>query len=277
MPADRRRRRRRPGALTRERITEVALAMLDERGLAAVTMRALAQQLGVEAMSIYRYFDSRDKLLDAVVAHVVDELDDDPDVQQQVTDGWRPYLTGMARGVRRYGRRHPHAFPLLATRPSEAPWLNPPLRSVRWVETFLTALLDAGFTDDQTLFAYRAFNTFLLGYLELETSAMILADPRPGDGSFRPAPAGEDADPVATDAPVPGALTPTRSTSERRDIVAAETAREVIDPQDTLDAEQYPTIHRLAHELAEDMWDAEFAAALEHMLGRISDFLGESR
>jgi len=251
--------------------------MLDERGLAATTMRALAQQLGVEAMSIYRYFTSRDTLLDAVVALVVDELGDDPEVRPDASDGWRPYLTGMARGVRRYARRHPHAFPLVATRPSEAPWLNPPLRSVRWVERFLTVLLDAGFTDEQVLFAYRAFNTFLLGYLELETSAMTLADPRPGDGSYRPAPAGEDADPVATDTPVPGALTPTRSTSERRDIAAAGAARELIDPQDTLDAGEYPVIHRLAHGLAEDMWDAEFEAALRNMLERISEFLGESR
>ena len=62
--------------------------------------------------------------------------------------------------------------------------MNPPLRSLRWVEAMLTGLAAEGFTDEQVLFTYRTFNSFLLGYLLLETSAMALRDPKPGDGSF---------------------------------------------------------------------------------------------
>ena len=65
-----------------------------------------------------------------------------------------------------------------------APWVNPPLRSLRWVEAMLTGLAGEGFSDEQVLFTYRTFNSFLLGYLLLETSAMALRDPKPGDGSF---------------------------------------------------------------------------------------------
>src|SRR4029077_19492902 len=83
-----------------------------------------------------------------------------------------------------YARAHPHAFPLVATRPPTAPWVNPPLRSLRWVEAMLTGLAAEGFSDEQVLFTYRTFNSFLLGSLLLETSAMTLRDPKPGDGSF---------------------------------------------------------------------------------------------
>jgi hypothetical protein len=53
----------------------------------------------------------------------------------------------------------------VATRPPSAPWVNPPLRSLRWVESMLTGLAKEGFSDEQVLFTYRTFNGFLLGYL----------------------------------------------------------------------------------------------------------------
>ena len=118
-------------------------------------MRAVSARLGVRSMSLYRYVRDRDELLDAVVERIVNELADDPEVQPRPVDGWRPYLSGMARGVRRYALAHPHAFPLVATRPPGAPWVNPPLRSLRWVETMLRGLAGEGFSDEQVLFTYR--------------------------------------------------------------------------------------------------------------------------
>src|SRR5689334_13432556 len=183
-------------------------------------MRAVAARLGVRAMSLYRYVQDREDLFDAVVERIVNELGDDPEVQLRPVEGWRPYLTGMARGVRRYARAHPHAFPLVATRPPAAPWVNPPLRSLRWVEAMLTGLAAEGFTDEQVLFTYRTFNSFLLGYLLLETSALALRDPQPGDGSFTgPDTAGDDgggpAGQAASD-PVIGGLSPVRTSGQRQ-------------------------------------------------------------
>lgn len=176
--------RRQP--LSLRRIAHAALDLLDDSGLGAVTMRAVAQRLDVEAMSLYRYVASRDRMLDAVIDVVVDELADDPDVELTPTGSWQAWLEKMARGVRRYSRKHPRAFPLIATHPSETPWLNPPLRSERWVESLLTGLLAEGFTDEQALYAYRVFNTFLLGHLIIETTAMVGGqDVAPGDDERR--------------------------------------------------------------------------------------------
>ena len=175
----------RPGrGLSLDRIVTATLELVDEQGIGAATMRAVSSRLGVRSMSLYRYVRDRDELFDAVVERIVGELAGDPEVQLRPVDGWRPYLAGMAHGVRRYARAHPHAFPLVATRPPAAPWVNPPLRSLRWVEAMLTGLVREGFSDEQVLFTYRTFNSFLLGYLLLETSAMTLRDPKPGDGSF---------------------------------------------------------------------------------------------
>lgn len=171
-----------PGrGLSLDRIVTAALEVIDENGVAVASMRSVGDRLGVRAMSLYRYVANREQLLDRVVERIVDELGSDPDVPERPTAGWRDYVERLAWGVRRFARAHPRAFPLVATRPARAPWVNPPLRSVRWVERLLSALRDEGFDDEQVLLAYRAFTGFLLGHLLLETSAMALRDPEPGD------------------------------------------------------------------------------------------------
>ena len=253
---------------------------MDEQGIGAATMRAVASRLGVRSMSLYRYVEDRDELLDAVVERIVNELGDDPEVQLRPVDGWRPYLTGMAYGVRRYARAHPHAFPLVATRPPGAPWVNPPLRSLRWVESMLGGLADEGFTDEQVLFTYRTFNSFLLGYLLLETSAMALQNPKPGDGSFTSADTSPDGDSgtagQAAANPVPGGLSPARSPEQREAVENADSPQELIDPADEIDRRRYPTVYRLAAGLAEDRWEREFGTGLEDMLDRIAAFVAGS-
>jgi TetR/AcrR family transcriptional regulator, tetracycline repressor protein len=269
----------RPGrGLSLDRIVTATLELVDEQGIGAATMRAVSARLGVRSMSLYRYVQDRDELFDAVVERIVNELADDPQVQLRPVDGWRPYLTGMAHGVRRYARAHPHAFPLVATRPPTAPWVNPPLRSLRWVEAMLTGLAGEGFSDEQVLFTYRTFNGFLLGYLLLETSAMALRDPKPGDGSFtgtdtalnrhgEPAPASAD--------PVPGGLSPARSPEQREAVADAGSPLELVDPADEIDARRFPTVHRLAPGLGQDHWEDEFETGLVHMLDRIAKFVAD--
>jgi TetR/AcrR family transcriptional regulator, tetracycline repressor protein len=270
---------RRPGrGLSLERIVTAALELMDEQGIGAATMRAVSSRLGVRSMSLYRYVQDRDELFDAVVERIVNELGDDPEVQLRPVDGWRPYLTGMAHGVRRYARAHPHAFPLVATRPPTAPWVNPPLRSLRWVEAMLTGLAAEGFTDEQVLFTYRTFNSFLLGYLLLETSAMTLRDPQPGDGSFTGTDtvSSDSAEPAGSAAthPVIGGLSPARSAGQREALADADSLRDLLDPMDAINARRFPTVHRLAAGLAEDRWEAEFETALGDMLDRVAAFVG---
>jgi TetR/AcrR family transcriptional regulator, tetracycline repressor protein len=274
-------RRSRPGrGLSLDRIVTATLELVDERGIGAASMRAVSSRLGVRSMSLYRYVRDRDELFDAVVERIVNELADDPEVQLRPVNGWRPYLTGMAHGVRRYARAHPHAFPLVATRPPAAPWVNPPLRSLRWVEAMLNGLAAEGFTDEQVLFTYRTFNSFLLGSLLLETSAMALRDPQPGDGSFTGTDiaANEGGGPAGQAAanPVPGGLSPARSAEQREAIGDADSPRELLDPADAIDARHFPTLHRLAAGLAEDRWEREFETGLEDMLDRIAMFVADA-
>jgi TetR/AcrR family transcriptional regulator, tetracycline repressor protein len=263
--------------LSLDRIVTATLELMDEQGIGAASMRAVAARLGVRSMSLYRYVQDRDELFDVVVERIVNELADDPEVQPRPVEGWRPYLTGMAQGVRRYARAHPHAFPLVATRPPSAPWVNPPLRSLRWVEAMLAGLADEGFSEEQVLFTYRTFNSFLLGYLLLETSAMTLRDPKPGDGAFTgtdlaPDGGGSSGEQAAAN-PVLGGLSPARSAGQRAALENADTARERLDPADEIDARRFPTVHRLAAGLAEDRWDGEFQRGLEDMLDHIAAFV----
>jgi AcrR family transcriptional regulator len=157
--------------LTRRRILEAAVEFIDAEGLRQLTMRRLGTLLGVEAMALYRYVESRESLLDGIVDHVIDGLYGEQVTGMDDGAGWQDYLQRLAHGVRRIALLHPEVFPLIATRPSAAPWVRPPLRSLSWMESFLTTLLAHGFTDEGAVAAYRAFSSFLLGHLLLEVSA----------------------------------------------------------------------------------------------------------
>lgn len=267
-------RRSRPGrGLSLDRIVTTTLELVDGEGIGAATMRAVSERLGVRSMSLYRYVQDRDELFDAVVERIVNELADDPEVQMRPVEGWRPYLTAMAHGVRRYALAHPHAFPLVATRSPTAPWIIPPIRSLRWVEAMLSGLLGEGFSDEQVLYTYRTFNGFLLGHLLLETSAITLRDPKPGDGSFTGTDTANDGSAPAD--PVPGGLSPTRSPEQREAVRDADRPRELLDPADEIDARRFPTLHGLVAGLAEDRWEAEFETGLGNMLDRIATVVAD--
>jgi AcrR family transcriptional regulator len=157
------------GALDRRTILLAAVTLIDEHDLRHLTMRNLGTQLGVEAMALYHYVHGREDLLDGIVELVIDDLYGDPDVHLSA-DAWQDYLQRLAHGVRRIALAHPQVFPLVATRPPAAPWVRPPLRSLRWMESFLDTLHNCGFSDAGCVGAYRSFSSFLLGHLLLEVS-----------------------------------------------------------------------------------------------------------
>jgi AcrR family transcriptional regulator len=120
-------------------------------------------------MALYRYIPGREQLLDGVVEFVMNELWERT-MTGPLPGSWQEYLQELAHGVRDIAVAHPRVFPLVATRPPAAPWLRPPLRSLRWVESFLESLAKFGFTDRDSVLIYRAFATFLLGHLLLEAA-----------------------------------------------------------------------------------------------------------
>jgi AcrR family transcriptional regulator len=158
------------GGLNRRRVLGAAVEFIDENGPSALTMRRLGARLGVEAMAVYRYVPGRESLIDGVVDTVLDELYADPEVHTTPVHGWQDYLHRLAHGVRRIALAHPAVFPTVSTRPPAAPWIRPPLRSLRWVESFLSALTTNGFSDEAAVAAYRAYTSFLLGHLLLEVA-----------------------------------------------------------------------------------------------------------
>lgn len=156
--------------LDREQVVVAALEFIDSEGLAGLSMRRLGTRLGVEAMSLYRHVPGKDELLDAVVEHLVSEMRADELVPDTPDYGWQDFLQRLAHGVRRVALAHPKAFPLIASRPPEAPWLRPPLRSLDWVELFLSGLIAEGFSPEAAALSYRSFTSFLLGNLLLEVA-----------------------------------------------------------------------------------------------------------
>src|SRR5215218_3883656 len=158
---------RRP--LDQNLIIREAVRFIDEFGRDRLTMRRLGARLGVEAMALYRYVPGREQLLDGVVEAVMDELYHST-MTGDYAESWQEFLEKMAHGVRNLALTHPKVFPLVATRPPAAPWLRPPLRSLRWVEGFLEGLNRHGLSSDDSVIVYRAFSTFLLGHLLLETA-----------------------------------------------------------------------------------------------------------
>ncbi|MEU6617810.1 TetR/AcrR family transcriptional regulator [Streptomyces parvus] len=88
---------------SRAQITTAALALADAEGLAAVSMRALAQRLGTGPASLYRYVGSRDELLDLMADAVAGELD----LSATPTGDWLDDLVGLARQSKAAHVRHP--------------------------------------------------------------------------------------------------------------------------------------------------------------------------
>lgn len=224
--------------MTRDRIVDQAVAIIDGSGPTALTMRRLGQDLGVEAMTLYRYVNGREDLLEAVVEKLVNQLRVDPNGRMDPLDGWQAFLQWMAHEVRRLSLEHPNAFPLIATRHPAAPWLRPPLRSLEVVEDFIEGLTSRGFTDSQAVVAYRSFTSFLLGHLLLEAAV-------------RGASTGPVEEPLNEgDAAIPNS-----------DV--------------DVDLTDYPAVMRLRDQLSEDHTEDEFERALEALLERLDLMLSQ--
>lgn len=163
-------------ALSRDEIVLTAITLVDDEGAAALSMRRLGAEMGVEAMALYRYVDGREDLLDAMVDHVSGPMEAAAEEDVRSTGGWRAYLWQLGQHVRQVATTHPHIFPLVATRHPAAPWLRPPLRNLDVVEELLSTLLDGGFDKEQAALIYRNFASFLLGHLLLTAAEYSQAD-----------------------------------------------------------------------------------------------------
>src|SRR5262249_44725801 len=90
--------------LSRQRVLLAALALADRDGVGSLTMRKLAQELGVEAMSLYHHVANKDDILDGIVDVVFSEIE-----LPSSESGWRMAMRRRAISVREALRRHPWA------------------------------------------------------------------------------------------------------------------------------------------------------------------------
>src|SRR5215208_8433902 len=96
--------------LTRERVLQAALELADQSGIESLTMRKLAQKLGVEAMSLYHYVAKKDDILDGIVDLVISEIALPPQGAE-----WKAGIRELALSAHEVLVRHPWACSLMWT------------------------------------------------------------------------------------------------------------------------------------------------------------------
>lgn len=139
--------------LTRERVLRAALGVADERGFGAVTMRAVASRLGVEAMSLYNHVQNKDAILDGMMDLVVDEIDLPGDAED-----WREAMRRRAISANRAFARHPWAPGLMDTRTTSGP------ARLRYFDWVLGTLVDAGFSLEAASRCFSVLDSYIYGF-----------------------------------------------------------------------------------------------------------------
>lgn len=138
---------------SRDRVLRVAIQIADKNGIGSLTMRNLADRLGVEAMSLYHYVASKDDILNNIVDLVVSEFEVPSD-----KGDWRVALRRSAVSAYQVLLRHPWACGLLMS-----PARIGPAR-LSYMESLLRRLRGAGFSAEMTHHAYHALDSHILGF-----------------------------------------------------------------------------------------------------------------
>lgn len=149
--------------LNRERVLRAAIVLADEGGIEALSMRKLAQRLGVEAMSLYNHVANKDEILNGMVDLVVQEMDVAPD-----GDDWKAVLREIAVSAHQVLLRHRWACSLImSSGVSQA--------KLQQMESMLSALRQAGCSADLTHHAYHALESHIVGFTLWQVSLRLPA------------------------------------------------------------------------------------------------------
>ena len=148
--------------LSRDRVLAGAITVADAGGIGALTIRTLAQELGVKPMSVYHYVANKDEIIDGIVDLVYAEID------LPLPGGdWRQEMRRRAGSARQVLAKHPWATPLLQSR------LNPGPSTLRHHNAFIATLRAAGFTVKQTAHAFALIDSYIFGFALSENSLPI--------------------------------------------------------------------------------------------------------
>jgi AcrR family transcriptional regulator len=145
--------------LNRERVLRTAISLADQGGIETLSMRKLAQELGVEAMSLYNHVANKDDILDGIVDVIVGEID----LPSDAVD-WRTAMRRNVISTRDVLVRHPWASKLWMARQTGGP---AQLRNGDWR---LRTLREGGFSKDVIYHAFHILEAYVLGYTGLQLS-----------------------------------------------------------------------------------------------------------
>ncbi|MEV8442809.1 TetR/AcrR family transcriptional regulator [Actinosynnema sp. NPDC051121] len=149
-----------PGTpLSRERVLRAAVAIADAGGIGGLTMRSLADALGVKPMSVYHHVAGKDEILDGIVDVVFSRI-------ALPTPGgdWRREMVKRANSARDVLRRHPWAIGLLESRTAPGP------ATLRHHDATIGTLRRAGFSVAMTAHAYALLDSYVYGFALQEAS-----------------------------------------------------------------------------------------------------------
>ena len=151
--------------LSRDRILQAALELVDEAGIESLTMRKLGQALGFEAMSLYNHVANKDDVLDGILDLVLDESE-----VPSPAGAWDEAIRASAISVHEALRRHPWSCALLMS-----PGRIRPAR-LRYMDSLLGRLREAGFSAETTYSAYHVLDGHIFGFSLWETSHTYTAE-----------------------------------------------------------------------------------------------------
>jgi AcrR family transcriptional regulator len=143
---------RRP-RLSKERVLRVAVALADRDGIESLTMRKLADELGVGAMSLYYYVPNKDELIAEMVEIVFREIE----LPSTEVD-WKTAMRQRAISTRDALNRHRWAVGLMESRAMPGP------ASIRVHDAVLGYLREAGFSIEMTIQAYSLLDAYIYGF-----------------------------------------------------------------------------------------------------------------
>jgi AcrR family transcriptional regulator len=145
---------RRP-PLTRQQVVTAAIELADSGGIESISMRRLAQELGVEAMSLYTHVRSKEDLLDGIADAVIGMI---PFSAPDGASDWKATLRRMALAARGVMLRHPWAPRAIETRTAVGP------TAVTYINAVLGTLREGGFSIAQTHAALHLLGSRMLGF-----------------------------------------------------------------------------------------------------------------
>ncbi|HTE38314.1 MAG TPA: TetR/AcrR family transcriptional regulator C-terminal domain-containing protein [Reyranella sp.] len=151
--------------LNRERVLRAAIALADERGAQELTMRKLAKELGVEAMSLYNHVANKDDLLDGMIDLVFGEIE-----APSPSGDWKAELRKRAISTREALTRHRWAIGEMEGRTNHGP------NNLRLHNAVLGCLRAAGFSAEMTVHAYSVQDAYIYGFV-LQQSDMSSETP----------------------------------------------------------------------------------------------------